>query len=119
MDQINHLMLYCFPLKVDLARLKQASLNQAGSKLIPYLSSNDVIMGLAWMLNNEAKNKARPGQGPAGTISVAIIGVDLGRNGLPGNLQHQSTLANLSKVSSLPFGAINYLHAADLSESSV
>lgn len=60
-------------------------------------------MGLAWLLSNDATGNPRPGQGSNSTVSTAVIGVDLARNGLPKELLPDGVLSNLSAVSIILF----------------
>ena len=63
-----------------------------------YLSTNDVLMGLSWLLSNEAAGKSRPGQGPKGHLSTALFGMDLSRHGLPAELHPGSFVGNFSQA---------------------
>lgn len=60
-------------------------------------------MALAWMLKCELSGTAQSAQGPAGSQSVAMIGIDLARNGLPAALQPPGNIGNLSTVSVLAY----------------
>ena len=83
----------------SIKKLKFELAAQAEVQAVSHLSSNDLLMGLAWLLSNEATGKPHPGQGPNGTVSTAVIGVDLARNGLPKELLPDGVLSNLSAVS--------------------
>ena len=60
--------------------------------------SNDIIMGLIWMLHNDMLGASRPGQGLAGSQSTAIMGVDLASNGLAAELWPAGSVGNMSMV---------------------
>ena len=83
--------------------LKAEVRTHAAAKGIPWVSSNDVLMGLAWMLNSDASAADRPGQGPVGSQSTGMIGIDVHRNGLPAELGPPGFLGNLSVVCLMPW----------------
>ena len=84
--------------QVDVDALKAKVVAHPAAHDMPYTSSNDILMALAWMLTSDISGTARPGQGPAGSRSTALIGIDLARNGLPADLQPLGSVGNLSRV---------------------
>ena len=85
-------------LQAEVDALKAEVAAHPAAQGVPYVSSNDILMGLAWMLNSDASGTARPGQGVAGSQLVAMMGMDVSRHGLPVELCPPGALCNLSVV---------------------
>ena len=60
-----------------------------------YISSNDIVFAIAWLLGCEMKQRPWPGQAPAGSTSVGLIVADLVMNDLQGRLSRALVPAGL------------------------
>lgn len=88
-------------MQVAVDALKAEVMTHPAAQGIPWVSSNDVLMGLAWLLRCDASGAERPGQGPANSQSTAMMGIDAHRNGLPSELAPPGFLGNFSLVRAL------------------
>ena len=51
-----------------------------------YISRNDVVVAVAWLLSCDMHQRPKPGHAPPGTQSLASLMVDLPTNDLDGRL---------------------------------
>ena len=51
-----------------------------------YISRNDIVVAIAWLLGCDMHHRCRPGHAVAGTANVALLVLDLVENDLDGNL---------------------------------
>lgn len=81
--------------QATLNALKARILAHAAAEGIPFVSSNDIITALAWLVFNDAHGLQHPGQGRG---RLGMIASDLARNGLPSALLSPGFFGNLVVV---------------------
>ena len=60
-----------------------------------YISRNDIVFAIAWLLCCDMHQRPWPGQAPAGSASVGLIVADLVENDLEGRLSRAQVPAGL------------------------
>ncbi|MCJ1429029.1 hypothetical protein MMC29_006942 [Sticta canariensis] len=78
----------------DLTELKQLIGGHRAVADLPYISTNDVVLGLTWLLECENQALPLPGQGAAGAVRKCGFSAALALNGLPAEALHPGFIGN-------------------------
>ena len=74
----------------DILSLRQHAQQHPAVRALPngYISRNDIIVAIAWLLGCDMHQRRRPGYAVAGTANVALLILDLVDNDLDRKLTH-------------------------------